>query len=246
MSTFDNYTNTIDLENDGFLHKDISEEIAFFHSVYAGDMDAIHKNIAERRFRDNEGVGRLSVDPILNLKYHFVVTAAIITRGCIEKGLEAERAFRMSDFYIRKLDYVRNADEIEKIHDDMVLDFTGKMRLVKRDRHLSRTISKCIDYIYAHVSERITIKDLSEHTGVSASYLSRQFAKEIGMPLADYIRERKIEIAQDMLLNSEKSIMEIAFELSFSSQSHFIQVFKTAMGVTPKKYRTLNESRTWS
>ncbi len=175
-----------------------------------------------------------------------VVTAALITRMCIARGLESEHAFRMSDFYIRKLDEAVSAEAVEEIHNNMVLDFTGKMRLIKRDKGLSRPITKCVEYIYAHIYDRITIRDLSEYTNVSSSYLSRQFAKELGLPISDYIREKKIELSQEMLKNTDDSVLEIALRLSFSSQSHFIQTFKNVVGMTPKKYRSINGYSSWT
>ena len=227
-------------------HRDAGEELEFLHAVSDGDMEFVHKNCEERRFIDDTGVGQLSSDPVLNLKYHMVVTAALITRMCIARGLESEHAFRMSDFYIRKLDDADTEEAVESIHNSMVLDFTGKMRLIKRDKGLSRPITKCVDYIYSHIYDRITIKVLSEYTGVSSSYLSRQFAKELGLPISDYIREKKIELSQEMLRNTDDSLPDIALRLSFSSQSHFIQTFKSIVGMTPKKYRSLNGYSSWT
>lgn len=192
-----------------------------------------------------EGVGMLSKDSVINLKYHMVISAAIIARICIEKGLEPERSYRMSDFYIKKLDDAVTENQVEEIHNHMVLDFTGKMRLLKKDHGMSRPVTKCINYIYSHISERITVKELAEYTSVSTSYLSRQFAKELGVSIGDYIREMKINAAEEQLLNTDDSILDIALQLSFSSQSHFIQAFKTITGVTPKKYRDQNSDRKW-
>ena len=195
---------------------------------------------------DSEGVGQLSTDPVQNLRFHLVVTAALITRNCIGMGLEQEKAFRMSDYYIRKLDDAKTAEDVEKIHDALVLDFTGKMRLLKKKKGISKPVNRCLDYIYAHIYERITIEELAKHSNVSKSYLSRQFMKEVGIPISDYIRETKIEIAQQKLRTTEESISDISYMLSFASQSHFINVFKNITGMTPKKYRTLNQGSRWS
>lgn len=228
------------------IHRDTGEELEFLHAVSDGNMDFVHKNCEDRRFLDDTGVGMLSSDPVINLKYHMVVTAALVTRMCIARGLESEHAFRMSDYYIRKLDDASTAEAVEEIHNNMVLDFTGKMRLIKRDKGLSRPITKCVDYIYSHIYDRITVHDLSEYTGVSSSYLSRQFVKEIGLPISDYIREKKIELSQEMLKNTDDSLLDIALRLSFSSQSHFIQTFKSVVGMTPKKYRSINGYSSWT
>ncbi len=239
-----NYLDLLENGNDE-MHRDIREEVIFFRQCAAGDIYAVKQNIEDHRFRDSTGVGTLSKDPVLNLKYHMVITAGILTRVCIENGLESEKAFQMSDYYIRKLDYAKSEDEVEQIHDEMVLDFTGQMRIALKDKNLSRAVSLALDYIYAHLSERITIKDLAKHTGVSASFLSREFSNELGISISDYIRDKKIEMSQELLVNSDMSIIEIACQLSFSSQSHFIQVFKTLVGETPKKYRSKNQ-KNWT
>lgn len=73
--------------------------------------------------------------------------------------------------------------------------------------------------------------------GVSASYLSRLFKKETGVSVSTYIRDRKIDMAKNLLRFSDASMIDIANRLAFSSQSHFIQQFKESVGMTPKKYR---------
>ncbi len=235
------YSQDKNLNNDDFSeHRSTDEESLFFNAVAAGDIDYVRQNCEEHRFVDSNGVGRLSVDPVINLKYHMVVTAAIVTRRCIAKGLEPERAFRMSDFYIRKLDLVKTEKEVEATHNSMVLDFTGKMRFINRDKGLSRPITRCVNYIYSHIYERITVSELATHAGVSKSYLSREFVRELGIPVSNYIREKKIEIAEELLKNTDDSILEIAMKLSFASQSHFIDIFKSITGSTPKQYRSIN------
>ena len=226
-------------------HRDSGEEIRFLHNVSHGHMDEVKQNCEERRFLDSTGVGMLSKDPVLNLKYHFVVTAGLITRKCIEKGLEPERAFTMSDYYIRKLDDAVTIEDVEQIHNNMVLDFTGKMRLIRRDKGLSRSVTRCVEYIYAHIRDRITIAEHADYAKVSCSFLSRQFKKELGISVSDYIRERKIEVSKELLRDTEESILDISYALSFSSQSHFIQSFKAITGITPKKYRQMYGSNSW-
>lgn len=128
----------------------------------------------------------------------------------------------------------------------MVLDFTEKMRKICRSDTNSRHISLCKEYIYSHIKERITIEDLADELGVSASYLSRLFKKETGDSVSIYIRRQKMEIAKNLLQYSEYSMIDIANRLSFSSQSHFTQQFREFVGMTPKKYRDLNHTVRWN
>lgn len=109
----------------------------------------------------------------------------------------------------------------------------------------SKHINVCKEYIYSHIKERITIEELAETLGVSASYLSRLFKKETGDSVSAYIRRQKIEMAQNLLRYSDYSLIDIANRLSFSSQSHFIQQFRELTGMTPKRYRNLNHTIQW-
>ena len=86
---------------DEMEHRQPTEEFLFYEAVMSGDVEAVRKNCEQERFMDSEGVGVLSKDPITNLKYHFVITTAMITRLCRQRGMELEQAFRMSDFYIQ-------------------------------------------------------------------------------------------------------------------------------------------------
>ena len=201
------------------------------------NIEAIHKNCDEHRFMDSSGVGLLSTKPLTNIKYHFVVTTAMVTRFCIEGGLEPEQAYRLSDFYILKMDSCTTIRQVADIHHSMVKDFTGKMILLKKSSILSKPVMQCVDYIYSHIKDRITIQVLAEHTGLSTNYLSRVFKQNLGVSVSDYIREKKIEKATHLLRYSDEPIAYIANYLSFSSQSHFIQTFEAFTGMTPKKYR---------
>lgn len=236
---------TKDSENEKF-HRPIGEENLFFHAVSTGDVDFVRQNCKQQKFAETEGVGILSHDPVTNLKYHFVITTAFVTRLCVESGMELEQAFRLSDFYILKLDNLYTLQAVIDLHDHMVLDFAGKMRLLVRDSRVSKPVRISIEYIYAHIKDRITIEVLAEYTGLSTSYLSRLFKKEIGISISDYIREKKIEKAEHLLKFCNYSLIEITNYLSFSSQSHFIQLFKDFTGMTPKKYRDLYFRSNWN
>lgn len=107
-----------------------------------------------------------------------------------------EQAFRLSDFYIQKLDGIHTVEEVQSLHDEMVMDYTEKMRRYFRDNTYSKHINASKEYIYSHIKERITIEDLADSLGVSASYLSRLFKKETGISVSAYIRRQKIEMAE--------------------------------------------------
>lgn len=226
-------------------HRPMEVEYAFYSAVRAGDIDYVYKNLESNDFANPVGMGTLSKDPLTNKKYHFVVTAAMLTRYCVEGGMELEQAYRLSDFYILKMDSCLSIQETIELHKRMSLDFTGKMSLLKKNAIFSKPITLCIDYIYKHMHDRITLAELADYVDLSTSYLSKLFKKELGISASDYIREKKIENAQNLLKYSKYTLVEISNYLAFSSESHFIQVFEKMVGTTPKKYRDTHYRTSW-
>lgn len=148
-------------EIDELEHRQPTEEFLFYQAVTNGDVEAVRKNCEQERFTDSEGVGVLSRDPVTNLKYHFVITTAMITRLCKQNGMELEQAFRMSDFYIQSLDGIHTVQEVQNLHHEMVLDYAEKMQKIRRSDTTSKHINLCKEYIYSHIKERITIEELA-------------------------------------------------------------------------------------
>ena len=167
-------------------HREPGEEFLFYRAVAAGLIDAVQENCDRGAFENLEGTGRLSNDPVTNLRYHFVVTAAMITRFCMEGGMPLEEAFGLSDEYIRRMDCCTNMAEIVYVHDQMALDFVCRMRTLKKNAASSKQVADAIDYIYVHLMDRITINDLAaaicvspahRHKGIGGRLLEHAFSQ---------------------------------------------------------------------
>ncbi|MBP0960326.1 MAG: helix-turn-helix transcriptional regulator [Oscillospiraceae bacterium] len=216
-----------------------SSEFEFYLLVKNGEVEKI-KEFSKKEFSEKTGFGKLCENPLQNIKYHFVVTAALIARYCIDGGMAHETAYNLSDLYINRADKARSFKEISELHAEMSLDYTKRMRRISKSRIFSKPIIIAVDYIYENISKRITLTDLAEVTELNESYLSRLFKKETGETVTDYILRKKIETAENMLKYSSYPPSEIAFMLGFPSQSYFTAVFKKLTGTTPKKYRDCN------
>ncbi len=230
-------------------HRPLEDEFSFYEAVKNGDVEFVRRNCNENEFSKAAAASVLSDKPLQNMRYHFITTAAMVTRFCVEGGMEHELAYGLSDFYISKMDRMHTEKDIVTLHHTMVMDYTEKMHDLKKRPDLSKVIKVSIDYIFLHLHNRITLEELAENAGVSAGYLSRLFKKELDISVSDYICSQKLESAKNLLKYSNLSIVEIAEYLSFASQSYFIQVFRKKTGMTPKKYRDRffqgDQSYTW-
>lgn len=93
------------------------------------------------------------------------------------------------------------------------------------------------EYLDAHVSERIGIGRLSSEVQLSASQLTRQFARQYGQTPYQYLMERKLETARLLLGNTRLGVKEIAFRLSFADEHYFSAVFRRRYGCPPGRWR---------
>ena len=220
----------------GVPHAPLLPEMDFYNSIRLGDVNKV-KSLCSEPIHKKKGLGVLSDNKLQNMKYHFVVTTAMVARVCIEGGMQLSESYNMSDYYIRQADEATKIEEISELHDEMCLAYAKRMRQIAKENVFSRHVVLCMDYIYEHLDERIRMEDLCKVTGLSQGYLSRLFKNETGVSVSRFVLMKKIETARNMLKHSDYPIMWISNTLAFPSQSYFTRVFTQELGVTPKSYR---------
>ncbi len=218
-------------------HPGFEREMGLYNLVAEGNKERIAEYMRGKPESDARERGVLSEDPLRNSMYHFVAMTTMITRVCISKGMEQSLAYKMSDTYINRADRLTNPTEVKKLQLEMIMGFADVMSRHQRRNVRSKQIVKCMDYIDQHLHEKISMEELADYVNLNETYLSKLFRKETGCSVSEYIRDKKVEEAKALLRYSEKSSIEIATDLGFSSHSYFISVFKKVTGETPKEYR---------
>lgn len=217
-----------------FTHSPVEKELEFYDCVKSGDIDGVKKLITPL---GGSGSGILSEDPIRNLKYHFVINIAMMTRFCVEGGMEMETAYTLSDLYIMKADKCRSENEIHRIHSESILDYTMQMKKISRGNIYSKPVIMTMDYIYNHLHSKISAAEIAGSVSLSTAYLSRLFHREVGVTISTYIAVKRVETAQNMLKYSDYTSLDISNYLAFASHSHFISTFRKYTGMTPNEFR---------
>lgn len=217
-----------------FRHSPFEKEFEFYDCVKNGDTDGVERLMTPL---GGSGTGVLSDDPLRNLKYHFIVTIALITRFCVEGGMEMETAYTLSDLYILKADKCTCEKDIHALHREAVLEFTRQMNRLAHGNVYSKPVIMTMDYIYDNLHSKISEGDIAEYVSLSPSYISRLFKKEVGVTICTYIAIKRVETAQNMLKYSDYSPVDIGNYLAFTSHSHFISVFRKYTGMTPNEFR---------
>jgi len=96
------------------------------------------------------------------------------------------------------------------------------------------------DYVIRHIADPPGLLELSRLAGINDFKLKKGFKEVFGQPVFAYLADVRLEMARTELMNKDKPVTEIAFELGYSSLQHFSSAFKKKFGVSPKRYgRTL-------
>ncbi len=225
-----------------FVRTDVRKEFSRYQDIVDGRVEQVKKNYAEVRVDFFAGKGVLSKNPLRNSIYHLVVSMGVIARMCVEAGLPHAEAYTISDIYIQKADESKAVDEVLDLLGQAQVDFASRMRkLRKNPAPYSIYVRHAIDYIYDHLHQSLTMEELALAEGLSPSYFSRLFAKEVGVTVKAYILSVKISTAGNILRSTDYPISDIALSLGFSSQSAFTAAFRKLTGKTPAAYRNQRE-----
>ena len=229
------YREFVQRENN-LLRAPYNPEVSFYAAIKEGDVAKVEQ-LCQESLLDKEGLGTLSDHYLQNIKYHYVITTAIIARYCIEGGMELSNAYSLSDFYIQKADRCKTPEEVAALHPAMCMDYAKRMRNLRKSKISSLHIAVCLDYIYDHLHTHITAEQLAKLTGLNISYLSRLFKKETGQSFVSYLTDYRMDRAEEMVLNTDEKSYKIAEKVGYQDANYFSYVFKKKFGVSPSKYR---------
>lgn len=105
------------------------------------------------------------------------------------------------------------------------------------DSQLKEKLKNIVSYLDEHYAEDISLDQLSQMFFISKYYLSREFKKEFGVTIIQYILAKKITHAKELLRYSNSSIEEIAMLSGIGDASYFNKVFRKLEGTTASEYR---------
>lgn len=227
---------------EGFSRMSFSSEFEKYKIISSGNVEKVKENFAAIKQNYHRGKGKLSDDPVRNVRYHFIVAVALTSRICVEGGMSHDIAYTLSDIYIQRADKCGTVEGMIDLIGEMQVDYAERMNEIRKKDIISIHIRKCIDYIYDHLSEKLTVRSAAEFLQLDPTYLSKLFAKETGSSFREFIIGARVSAAENMLIYSDFSYSDIALSLGFSSQSAFISTFRKRTGLTPLAYRAKKKS----
>lgn len=98
-------------------------------------------------------------------------------------------------------------------------------------------IQDVMEYIDQHLTEPLTLKTLASVANMSPSYFSQLFKELNGFSTWDYIISKRVDLATKLLITTNDSVYNVAFQSGFNNTTNFHKAFKKITGVSPSTYR---------
>lgn len=112
--------------------------------------------------------------------------------------------------------------------------------LKSSDRNIA--VDRTMEYICNYISKKFTLYELANVACMSPRYFCTAFKQVSGVTPWEYITEKKIELAKELLCETHKSVIDIAFECGYSNAANFNRAFKKLTCMTPVEYRKASVS----
>lgn len=196
----------------------------FFHPVF---LSGHYKSIFETKY----------VNPVLQNKKVKIVTFKGDTE---EQKLILEKLKELGELQKQKDVELQTRNKITEIWLLLIEEINNRtsedvqIPSVARERLFSM-----MQFIHSNYADKITLEDIANSATISSRECLRCFNLCLRETPIEYLTNYRINMAKELLKNTNKSITDIAFETGFSNAAYFTKVFKQTRQITPKEYRKL-------
>lgn len=221
------------LQNMQLMEKRYAYENELIQAVSLGlshKADALLTNFTEFSFE------RRLADPVRNIKNYLIIMNTLLRKAAESGGVHPLYLDSVSSSFARKIEQVTSVEGSQLLMLELSRSYC---RLVKRHATLqySLPVQKTIIYIDSDLSSDLSLKALAELLNINASYLSTLFKRETGQTLTDFVNQRRVKLALQLLSTTKLQIQTIAQHCGIPDINYFSKIFKKYTQKTPKEYR---------
>ena len=232
MYSADPYYSEIESEK---KHTPYETEVIFYGCIEGGDVEGTARMLTAL-WNQNIVVGRMSNNDLKQMQYFAVCCITLAIRAAIRGGVSEIRAYNLSDEYIQKIDSMKKAEEVPEFLAAKAVELTRLVANSSKKKISHPIVKKAANYIEENLYQKITPSQVAEYCSVSKDHLSLLFRVNTGETAAKYILREKLSESR-RLINRGLSNSQIAYQLGFCSESHFIAKYKEHYGITPGEER---------
>lgn len=207
-------------------------------SLQKNDFYLLSKSSVHRIRSDNAQSFEIVFDYYFEDQAEYQFEGNTVTDGKTVDAEVIQSIEKILRLYILKEKYSASEVFEEYFHIIRLLEKNYSVRSnLDEDRNMNQKVYELKFYIDNNFDKDIRLSDIANKFYVSEQYLSRSFSSEIGVPMNEYLIKKRLEKVRKDLLETEKTITDIAFSAGFSNINSFNRLFKKYQGLTPSEFR---------
>lgn len=163
-----------------------------------------------------------------------------IQMGCLDyilKPAETEEVENCLKKAVEKLKASDRASEADRTQVRVSSFSTTAEKIIGDSPKMKDAVELAEFYILQHLTENPGLEEVAAEACVSATHLTRLFKKKYDMGVVDFITEKKMSLAEELMKREDLTVSYIASKLGYSNYSYFTKVFKKYTGKTPTEYK---------
>lgn len=180
------------------------------------------------------------------LSYDFMKEQSLSNYGLLHYTEDQKRTLNFSQLILREISEKRPGYEfichavLEMLLIYIARSYRMDAQTQTSEPHMSKECAAAKRYLDNHYAQNITLDSLADATHINKYYLAHTFTGYLGMSPINYLTQKRLSVAMELLTSTNHSIAEIASSTGFVSQSYFSQAFKKSVGMAPLQYRKQN------
>jgi len=209
-----------------FLNNGTLEEVSSF-------VDACFQEISENHFRSV----MMRQYIIMNI---YVAVMSFCEKINADSGKQIDDSAREEndEAMKRAVNTSKSVDDI-KIYICALLERALELRNAASGRRYSDIIETAKSHIeHTYMSDDISLNTIAAGVGMSPSYFSSIFSREMGKTFIEYLTEIRMEKAKELLVCSSLKTSEVGYQVGYKDPHYFSYIFKKTLGCSPKEYRS--------
>ena len=166
----------------------------------------------------------------------FTIRSALKLHNIV--GLFLEKSDQMQDFYSYSMEQL--IAEYKDFHE--MVNHLKEMLQKTDEKENTESFSnasfmKILLYVDSHYTENLTIAEASRVLFMNPNYIGQLFKKEMGITFVQYVTQKRLEDAKQLLTSTDMLVADIAAAVGFNDYFYFCKIFKKNLQMTPMQYR---------
>lgn len=236
------YISFSDSDDDTLINMKLMEEryAAENEMMEAVSSGQAHKGIRLLSDFSNMPFEKRLDDPLRNLKNYSIIMNTLLRKAAEKGGVHPLYIDEISSGFATKIEHSPAVKHLQNLMSEMYYSYC---ELVQKHsfKNFSTPVQKALLLIESDISTNISLSSVAAAQNINASYLSTLFKREVGKTVVEYITERRMNKAANLLKTTSLQVQTIALHCGIMDVQYFSKLFKKHFGNTPNNFRKNNK-----